>query len=118
MKRFKMSGRRRVTLVSTRNSSSGSLRVISTTEPCGGIEYVDQVEGGGPMRSYAFIVVLSRRPTDEDLGRLLAAGPDDATFGAERGVPVVEFDREAANLAEAIASARPRRGSVDAGGRR
>jgi hypothetical protein len=30
---------------------------------------------------------------------------DDATFGVERGVPIVEFDREANTLAEAIASA-------------
>ncbi|MEU4559624.1 hypothetical protein AB0F72_14665 [Actinoplanes sp. NPDC023936] len=50
-------------------------------------------------------MVLSRRPTDEEIDRLLAEGPDDVIFGVERGVPIAEFDREAANLAEAIVSA-------------
>ncbi|MEV6350312.1 hypothetical protein [Actinoplanes sp. NPDC051851] len=50
-------------------------------------------------------MVLRHRPTDEVLDALLAEGPEDAIFGVERGVPVAEFDREAANLAEAIASA-------------
>lgn len=57
------------------------------------------------MRSHTFTIVLSHRPTDEELDKFFANGLDDATFGIERGVPVVEFDREAANLAEAIASA-------------
>jgi hypothetical protein len=57
------------------------------------------------VRSHTFTVVLSHRPTDEELDKLLADGPDDATFGVERGVPIAEFDREAANLAEAIVSA-------------
>lgn len=57
------------------------------------------------MRSYSFSVVLSHRPTEEDLDKLVARGLSDATFGLERGVPVVEFDREADNLGEAIATA-------------
>ena len=57
------------------------------------------------MQSHTFTVVLSHRPTDEELETLVADGLDDATFGLERGVPIAEFDREAPNLAEAISSA-------------
>ncbi|WP_285554115.1 hypothetical protein [Actinoplanes regularis] len=49
--------------------------------------------------------MLSRRPTDEELDQLLAGGPEDATFGVERGLPIAEFDREAPTLADAIVSA-------------
>jgi hypothetical protein len=55
--------------------------------------------------TYAFTVVLDRRPTETELDALFEAGCDDALFGVEKGLPVGEFDREASNLAEAIASA-------------
>jgi hypothetical protein len=49
-----------------------------------------------------FTLVLKREPTDSELAELLAKGCDDATFGTEGPVPVVEFDREAPDLATAI----------------
>jgi hypothetical protein len=55
--------------------------------------------------SYAFTVVLHNRPTESQLDKFLANGVDDATFGMDRSVPVVEFNRDAPSLAEAIASA-------------
>lgn len=57
------------------------------------------------MTAHAFIVVLDRRPTDDELDALMAAGCDDAAFGVEHGLPVAEFDREAPALADAIVSA-------------
>jgi hypothetical protein len=57
------------------------------------------------MPSYVFTVVLEQRPTEAELNKFVDNGVEDATFGSERGVPVVEFDREAATLAEAVASA-------------
>lgn len=85
-----------------RNSSSGLSSVIGTADPRAEI---DRAKGGGPVRSHAFTVVLSHRPTEEELDKLDADGLGDATFGVERGVPIAEFDREAATLAAAIASA-------------
>jgi hypothetical protein len=55
--------------------------------------------------THTFTVVLDRRPTGDELDALFEAGCDDATFGAEKGVPIGQFDREAPTLAEAIASA-------------
>ncbi len=57
------------------------------------------------MPVHIFTLVLNRRPTDTNLDKLTASGTTDATFGSERGVPVVEFDREAPSLAAAVASA-------------
>lgn len=57
------------------------------------------------MTMHVFVMVLGRRPTEEELAGLVAAGLDDVTFGTEHGVSVAEFDRDADNLAEAIATA-------------
>jgi hypothetical protein len=57
------------------------------------------------VRSYVFTVVLDHRPTETELNKFVDGGAGDATFGTERSVSVVEFDREAASLAEAVASA-------------
>ncbi len=57
------------------------------------------------MPAYAFTVVLAQGPTDTELNKFVDNGVEDATFGTERGVAVVEFDREAASLAQAVASA-------------
>jgi hypothetical protein len=43
--------------------------------------------------------------TDEALDALYEAGCGDATFGVSGGVQTGEFDREAADFAEAVASA-------------
>jgi hypothetical protein len=43
--------------------------------------------------------------TDEALDALYEAGCDDATFGVSDGVQTGEFDREAADFAEAVGSA-------------
>jgi hypothetical protein len=63
------------------------------------------MKGGRSVRSHVFTVLLNRRPTDAELNKLIDDGLDDATFGIERGVSVVEFDREAPSLAQAVASA-------------
>jgi hypothetical protein len=42
---------------------------------------------------------------DDALDALYEAGCDDATFGVSDGVQTGEFDREAADFAEAVASA-------------
>ncbi|MFJ5667523.1 hypothetical protein ACIQAR_17675 [Micromonospora chalcea] len=57
------------------------------------------------MKSHVFTLVLDRRPTDEELEALYVAGCDDGAFGSEDGLAVVEFDREAPTLADAVASA-------------
>ncbi|MEV4346600.1 helix-turn-helix transcriptional regulator [Actinoplanes sp. NPDC049596] len=57
------------------------------------------------MNSYAFTIVMNRRPTDDELKSLFAHGRDDAAYGVENGLPIAEFDREAPTMAEAIASA-------------
>ncbi len=43
--------------------------------------------------------------TDAAQNALYEAGCDDATFGVSGGVQTAEFDREAAEFAEAVASA-------------
>jgi hypothetical protein len=43
--------------------------------------------------------------SDVAQGALHEAGCDDATFGTSNGVQTVEFDREAADFSEAVASA-------------
>jgi len=57
------------------------------------------------MTTHVFTIVLDRRPTEAELDMLDDKGLDDATFGTERGLPIVEFDRDARTLAEAVASA-------------
>ncbi|WP_434742316.1 hypothetical protein [Micromonospora sp. SH-82] len=52
-----------------------------------------------------FTVVLDRQPADDEIDTLFTIGCDDATFGTEANLPVVEFDREAETMADAIASA-------------
>jgi len=54
---------------------------------------------------YVFAVVLNHRPTETELDKFVDRDVDDATFGVERGVSVVEFDREAPSAADAVASA-------------
>jgi hypothetical protein len=63
------------------------------------------MQGGDLMPVHVFTLVLDRRPNDEELGALLDAGCDDATFGTEHSFPIAAFDREAPALADAIASA-------------
>lgn len=46
-----------------------------------------------------------RRPDDSEFEALLDAGCDDAIFGVEEAMPIVEFDRESSTMAEAVASA-------------
>jgi hypothetical protein len=57
----------------------------------------------GPKQ--VFTVVLDREPTDDEFDAFVEAGGDDALVGVERGTPVATFSREAATLADAIASA-------------
>ncbi|WDZ87717.1 helix-turn-helix transcriptional regulator [Micromonospora cathayae] len=57
------------------------------------------------MTSHVFTLVLDRQPTDDELATLQAAGCDDGAFGMEDSLAVVEFDREAPTMADAIASA-------------
>ncbi|ROO61499.1 hypothetical protein EDC02_3435 [Micromonospora sp. Llam0] len=49
--------------------------------------------------------MLDRSPTDDEIDALFTAGCDDAAFGVDGGLPVAEFDREAATIADAIATA-------------
>ncbi|CAM3645410.1 AlpA family transcriptional regulator [Kibdelosporangium persicum] len=57
------------------------------------------------MAAHVFTLVLNRRPTDNELDELFAAGCDDASFGMEDSLPIAEFDREAPTMADAIVSA-------------
>lgn len=57
------------------------------------------------MATHVFTLVLDRRPTDDELDKLIDAGCDDAVFGFENDLSVAEFDREAPVLADAIVSA-------------
>jgi hypothetical protein len=57
------------------------------------------------MQSFVFTIVLAQRPTETELNKLIDNDVEDATFGLERGVSVVEFDRDASSLADAVASA-------------
>jgi hypothetical protein len=43
--------------------------------------------------------------TDDALDALYEAGCDDATFGVSNGVQTADFDREATDFADAVASA-------------
>lgn len=57
------------------------------------------------MANHVFTLVLDRRPTNDELDALFAAGCDDAAFGMEHGLSIAQFDREVPTLAEAIGSA-------------
>jgi len=55
---------------------------------------------------YEFSLVLTGRDvTDEDADKLYAAGCDDASILTRDGVTKLQFDRQAAHLDEALASA-------------
>jgi len=59
------------------------------------------------MTMYRFTLTIDGADvlSDESQDALFEAGCDDATFGASDGVQTGEFDREAADFAEAVASA-------------
>lgn len=59
------------------------------------------------MNSYEFTIVATGLPIDNDdcLDRFYEAGCNDAIIGLQRGVFVLDFDREADTLVEAIESA-------------
>jgi hypothetical protein len=56
------------------------------------------------MTEYSFTLIISG-DVDSHLDQLFEAGCDDATFGSVDGIHYADFDREAATLASAIASA-------------
>ncbi|MEK7862203.1 MAG: hypothetical protein AAB295_02955 [Chloroflexota bacterium] len=60
------------------------------------------------QRANRFTLELAglRELSDDQLNALFAAGCDDATFGAEGGALIVNFDRKAPSFAEAVNSAR------------
>lgn len=64
------------------------------------------------MSEHNFTLVITG-PVDGKLDELYEAGCDDALFGEVDGVQYGEFDREAPNLREAIASAARAVDSVD-----
>ena len=51
------------------------------------------------------LILLGAEVTDEDSDKLYEAGCDDASILTRDGVTRIQFDREAANLDEALASA-------------
>lgn len=59
------------------------------------------------MTQFSFTVTIEGVDVmDEDAQEaLFEAGCDDATFGVSNGVQTAEFDREASDFAEAVASA-------------
>lgn len=59
-------------------------------------------------RTWSFTLIVSPPTVDEEeaAGRLYGAGCDDATFGVSNGAYSLDFDREAASLEEAVASAK------------
>ncbi len=58
------------------------------------------------MSTFTFTIVVDRRPTDDELGVLLAASDGgDVIFGTEQGQTIAEFDREHATMADAVVSA-------------
>jgi len=62
---------------------------------------------GGPVALFSFTLTVERADilTDDAINALYEAGCDDATFGVSGGVQTGEFDREATDFAEAVASA-------------
>lgn len=64
-------------------------------------------EKGIVMNSYEFTIVATGLPIDNDdwLDRFYDVGCDDALVGLKRGLFVLDFDREAGSLIEAVESA-------------
>jgi hypothetical protein len=60
----------------------------------------------GDRMKYEFSLILTQSEvTDEDADRLYEAGCDDVSILARDGITRLQFDRQAANLDEALASA-------------
>ena len=59
------------------------------------------------MNGYSFTLTIEGADIMSDVAQnaLFDAGCDDATFGVSDGVQIAEFDREAGEFAEAVASA-------------
>lgn len=59
------------------------------------------------MTQFSFTITIEGTDVlaDDAQEALFEAGCDDATFGTSEGVQTAEFDREAADFAEAVASA-------------
>ena len=59
------------------------------------------------MTQFSFTLTIEGADvmTDAAQGALFEAGCDDATFGISNGVQTAEFDREASDFADAVASA-------------
>ena len=59
------------------------------------------------MTLYSFTLTIEGADTSSDAAQdaLFEAGCDDATFGVSRGIQTADFDREAVDFAEALASA-------------
>jgi hypothetical protein len=51
------------------------------------------------------LILMQSKVTDEDADRLYEAGCDDGSILTRDGVTRLQFDRQAANLDEALASA-------------
>jgi hypothetical protein len=66
-----------------------------------------RTEEYGPMKTYAFDVVLkdTSEVSDEQADALFSAGCDDGTPTSCNGAAWIHFDREASSLEEAIRSA-------------
>jgi hypothetical protein len=58
-----------------------------------------------PLFSFTLTIEGADILTDDAVNARYEAGCDDATFGVSGGVQTGEFDREAADFAEAVASA-------------
>lgn len=59
------------------------------------------------MTEYRFTLTVDGADVLSDVAQdaLHEAGCDDATFGSSNGIQIAEFDREAADFSEAVASA-------------
>jgi hypothetical protein len=58
-----------------------------------------------PLFSFTLTIGGADILTDDAIEALYEAGCDDATFGVSDGIQTGEFDREAADFAEAVAGA-------------
>ncbi len=59
------------------------------------------------MSVFSFTITIEGADvmTDEALNALFEAGCDDATFGVSNGMQTADFDREATDFSDAVASA-------------
>lgn len=66
-----------------------------------------KIEKGIAMSSYEFTIVATGLPIDNDdwMDRFYESGCDDALVGLQRGLFVLDFDRDADSLIEAVQSA-------------